>query len=138
MLIEIWERLRGLDKWTRTEATIKSSDLKEVEVGSARGTRFSQRDPIVEWQSTCVVAWTDAAGNPHSAAFAVSENSPLFQLYDGQTVTICYNPSRPDQYYLRGVLASKLVSTLKWKVIPALGIAFYILIVGMRLYFRRH
>jgi hypothetical protein len=27
MLIEIWERLRGYDKWIKTEATVQSSEL---------------------------------------------------------------------------------------------------------------
>ena len=107
MLIEIWERLRGCDKWTQTEATIKSSDLEEVEVGSFRYNRFSHSEKVDEWQSTSVLAWTDASGKSHTAEYAVSEDSPLFQLCDGQTVPIRYNPANPEQFYLRGVLASK-------------------------------
>jgi hypothetical protein len=132
MLIEIWERLRGYDKWTQTEATIKSSDLKEVEVGRSRTTRFSDSEPIYEWQSICVLAWTDALGNPRTSEYAVSENSPLFQLYDGQTVTIRYNSAKPEQFYLRGVLGSKLVSALKWKVVPALFFVIFILLEWVR------
>jgi hypothetical protein len=132
MLIEIWERLRGYDKWTQTEATIRSSDLKEVEVGRSRARRYSDSEPIYEWQSICVLAWTDAFGKSHTAEYTVSENSPLFQLYDGQKTTIRYNPANPEQFYLRGVLGSKLVSAFKWKVVPALGFLLFILFEWVR------
>ena len=85
MLIEIWERLRGYDKWIQTEATIKSSDLEEVEVGGANS-RYYIDQPIDEWGSFCEIVWTDASGKLHTAEYEVSENSPLFQLYDGTFV----------------------------------------------------
>jgi hypothetical protein len=107
MLIEIWERLRGYDKWIQTEAKIKSSELAEVEIGRIRPNRFSDSEPIDEWHSTCGLAWTDTVGGQHTDQFEVAENSPLFQLYDGQTVTIRYNPTNSNQYYLRGLLMAK-------------------------------
>jgi len=113
MLLEFWERLRGYDKWIETAATINSSDLAEVEIGKARMTRFSDWEPIDEWQSKCQLAWTDASRASHTATYAVAEDSPLFQLYDGQTVAIRYNPARPDQFYLRGVLGSKVRTGIK-------------------------
>jgi hypothetical protein len=110
MLIELWERLRGFDKWTQTQAKIKSSNLAEVEIGkiptSILGS-WGSFEAIVEWQSTCLVTWTEASGKSHEAEFKVAENSPLFQLYDGQTVTIRYNPANPDQFHLRGLLGSR-------------------------------
>jgi hypothetical protein len=113
MLIELWERLRGFDKWTQTEAKIKSSNLAEVEIGSVRVSRWSDSETVDEWESNCTLAWTDAAGKPHEADFTVAEDSSLFQLYDGQTVTIRYNPSNPDQFHLRGVFGSKFHTGLK-------------------------
>lgn len=118
MLIEIWERMRGYDKWTPVEAMILSSKLDDVEVAD-----MPQRyggGKIYEWQSTCVISWKDSNGKEHKTGFEVSENSPLFQLYDGQTVTIRYNPANPDEFYQRGVAESNLMATLKWKVGPAL------------------
>jgi hypothetical protein len=37
MLIEIWERLRGYDKWVQTEAKIESSNLEEVKTYDING-----------------------------------------------------------------------------------------------------
>jgi len=136
MLIEIWERLRGYDKWVQTEATIKSSQLDEVEVARVRTSRYGDSEPITEWQSTCSLVWTDNTGHARSAYYEVSENSALFQLYDGQTETIRPNPSDPDKYYIRDLLRDRIVSTLKWKVAPAFGgaalLAAYLLLEWLR------
>ena len=113
MLIEIWERLRGYNKWIQTEATIKSSKLADVEIGKIRYSRWSEDESVDEWQSNCAVAWRDRAGVSHEAEFTVAEDSPLFQLYDGQTVIIRYNPANPDQFYLRGISGSKAHTWLK-------------------------
>jgi hypothetical protein len=128
MLTEIWERLRGYGKWVQTEATIKSSDLKNVEV---RFQHYLGEDETVdEWRSYCVAEWKDQRGNSHSAQYEVSEDSRLFQLYDGQTVTIHYDPENPDQHYLPGVLRSKVISNFKWKVFPLLcALAYFLLIL---------
>jgi len=77
-------------------------------------------------------------GKSHAAEYTVSENSPLFQLYDGQTAAIRYNPSNPEQFYLRGVLGSKLMSALKWKVVPALFFVIFILLEWVRWVERSH
>lgn len=132
MLIEIWERLRGYDKWIQTEATIKSSDLEEVEVGGANS-RYYIDQPIDEWGSFCEIVWTDASGKLHTAEYEVSENSPLFQLYDGQTIIIRYNPTYPDLYYIRGVLRSKIISAFKYRVVPAIFIVLIVLVLFLRI-----
>ncbi len=119
MLIEIWERLRGYDKWIQMEATIKSSNLAEVEIGRVRTNRWTNSEPVDEWKSSCTLIWKDNSGNPHENEFEVAEDSPLFQLYDGQTVTIRFNPANPDQFYLRGVSGSKVHTWIK-----KIGISF--------------
>jgi hypothetical protein len=131
MLIEIWERLRGYDKWLQTEATIKSSELAEVWVATDPDDRGGKNKPsgaaIKEWRSTCSLAWSDAASQPHKAQFEVSDNSPLFQLYEGQAVTIRYNPANPGEFYLPGVLKSKVMSAIKWTAYTVLAFAVAIL-----------
>jgi hypothetical protein len=113
VLIEIWERLRGFDKWVQTEATIKSSDLAEVNIGDIRTSPWVHSQSVEEWNSSCALKWIDHSGNSHENEFEVAEESPLFQLYDGQTVAIRYNPSNPDQFYLRGVSGSKVHTFIK-------------------------
>jgi hypothetical protein len=117
MMIEIWEHLRGYDKWPRTEATIKSSDLAEVEIGRVRYSSFSRAEPIDEWKSANVLTWSDATGSVHEAEYTVAEDSPLFQLYDGQTISIRYDPLNPNQFYLRGVTSSKIHTWFKQTLI---------------------
>jgi hypothetical protein len=107
MFVEIWEHLQGYDKWIQTEATIKSSSLAEAEIGKVRNTRQMDGQPVDEWRSTSVLSWTDLSGKTQEAAYSVDEDSPLFQMYDGQRVTIRYNPASADQFYLRGVSQSK-------------------------------
>jgi hypothetical protein len=118
VLIEIWERLRGYDKWIETEAKIESSDLSEAEVASFRD-RYGNDPKDYEWESTCWIRWTGADGKEHKNFYEVWEDSPLYQLYDGQSITIRYNPADAEQFYIRGVLKSQIVTTLKWKILPA-------------------
>ncbi len=120
MLIALWERLRGYDKWPQAEATIKSSNLSEEKIGEVYN-RYAENDPIYEWESTNTLAWTDAAGLQHTVHYTVNEDSPLFQLYDGQTVTIRYNPANPEQFYLRGVASSHAATLFTGKILPILS-----------------
>jgi len=131
MLIEIWERLRGYDKWVEAEATIQTSDLQDVQVADFHD-RYGRDYPVDESHSFCNIVWTDSNGTKHCGSYEVSENSALYQLYDGQTIKIRYNPIDPDQFYLRGAMESGLITTLKWKIGPAilLGILFAVWAFG--------
>jgi hypothetical protein len=117
MLIELWERLRGYDKWVETDAKIQSSNLSEEQIAEVYG-RSGVYETVSEWQSTNTIMWTDASGKEHSAEYEVDEDSPLFQLYDGQTVTIRYNPANPDEFYLRGLASSHAGTFFKGKFLP--------------------
>ena len=118
MLAKLWEHLHGYDRWVPAEATIESSELAKIEVGPAAGKGAKQ--PLTEWRSFCTISWVDPDGRKHTARFEVGESSPLFQLYDGQTVGIRYNPGAPDEFYLPGVRKSKVISTLKWWTLTVL------------------
>ena len=121
MLIELWERLRGYDKWIEAEATIQSSNLTEERIGEEKH-RFTEDEPIYEWQSMNSVAWKDLTGQLHTGQYRVSENSSLFQVYDGQTVKIRYSPNNPDKFYLRGVIQSNTKTALQRFVYAALNL----------------
>ena len=75
-------------------------------------------------------------GKEHKGKFKVSENSPLFQLYDGQTLTIRYNPANPRQFYQREVAESNLMTALKWKICPAILGFVFLLIWIFRMFLR--
>jgi len=99
MLIELWERMRGYDKWVETEATIESCEVRTVE-----DARVEECDDLM--------VWTDRDGMRHRAEFTAGEGSPLFQLLVGSTVAIRYNPADPEEYYLRDLQKDRVSGVL--------------------------
>jgi hypothetical protein len=108
MLIEIWERLRGYNKWIQTEAQFESSKVEESKQFGA----YRQQDGST-WASDDVLVWTDRQGQRHGVEFQVPDDSPLYQFVDGETVTIRYNPAKPDQFYLRELLRTRVRTAFK-------------------------
>jgi len=114
MLIEIWERLRGYDKWTLVEATVESSELRSYPTEGA----------TVE-SSDDVIVWTDGRGEKHRASFTARSDSPLYQLIKNSTVSLRYNPADPEKYYLRQLTQTRarrgaLVLKVVFAIIAAL------------------
>jgi hypothetical protein len=101
MFIEIWERLRGYDKWFETTATIESSKEQKIVTQGRYG-------PIESFESDDLITWTDNHGEKQYAGFTADENVKLFQLIDGETVRIRYNPSQPDEFYYRDLLEDRV------------------------------
>ena len=97
MLIEIWERLRGYDKWIETDATVESSEAANYQL---HGRDLSSSEDVI--------VWTDAGGEKHRAPFRVQADSPLFQLVQGSTISIRYNPADPEEYYFRELLQARV------------------------------
>lgn len=102
MLIEIWERLRGYDKWIEASAKIESSDVNRTAHYGRNG------DVSYTYDSADELVWMDRQGQKQSAGFSVDDESPIYQLVDGSSVTIRYNPARPDSYYFRALLQSRI------------------------------
>jgi len=100
MLVEIWERLRGYDKWIPAEARIAPvTEVRKILGPRARSMPASAR-------RADLLLWKDREGKSHSAGFAAHKSSPLYQLIGGDTVSICYNPADPDRYYCRALSLS--------------------------------
>jgi hypothetical protein len=112
MLIEIWERLRGYDKWIQAEATVESSEPTNQQL---HGRDISYSDDVI--------VWTDSAGEKHRAPISVQAHSPLFQLVQGSTINIRFNPADPEEYYLRELLQSRVRKVFSTAVAAALMIA---------------
>ena len=74
MLIELWEKLRGYDKWAETTATIKSSQVEQQIVGHDRNGRS-----FYEWRGDEELTWKDRSGIEQREPLSVSEDSPIFQ-----------------------------------------------------------
>jgi hypothetical protein len=113
MWIEVWERLRGYDRWSVTEAAIVSSQTIRRKFGLPEPQRSQSRF------SADLLTWKDCLGEPHFAPFLHEETSPLYQLLEGETIRIRFHPSRPDRFYNR----EHFLSWIKLIVKGALGIA---------------
>jgi hypothetical protein len=129
MLIELWERLRGYDKWIETEAKIESSKVEETPVtdryGHVSGYTYDSCDMLV---------WADQQGESQRDFFTVPDDSPLYQFVDGETITIRYNPTSPDQYYLRELLRTRIRTGVKSVVVALLVIGFLVVTVWLRMW----
>ena len=108
VLIEVWERARGYNTWMPTKAIVQSSTVSGIKFGKDAAKQTAA------WQSVCKIVWQDQHGTSHAATFDVFEESPLYQLCDGDTVDIRFNPKRPDAFYLPGLIQSRLSRT--WKL----------------------
>jgi len=120
MLIELWERLRGYNKWIETEAKVESSKVRETLDAESGGILYSCEDVLV---------WADQQGENQRAYFAVRDVSPLYQLIGGEAISIRYNPAEPDQYYLRELLQARVRRTVIQVAIAIGFVGFCILAI---------
>lgn len=132
MLIERWEHLRGYDKWTQTNATVQSVSLSRVgEIGGSES-----KPPIaLGWESVCEIRWRDQDEIEHVAEFRAYEESPLYQLSEGNTLTIRYNPSNPSEYLIPGLLTSELTRT--WRLV-VYAVMLIVLGIGLLVFLYAH
>ena len=126
MLIELWERLRGYDRWIETDATISSSQVRAIPYASRSGTVIGYN-----YASGDVLTWTDQTGEKQYADFNVSDDSPLYQLVGGETVRIRYSPADPQCYYFPALLRARFVAAGR-KMMLVLG--FLLLFVPVLLW----
>jgi hypothetical protein len=135
MLIELWERLRGYDKWTETQAKIESSNVEKTPVTDRSG-----RVAGYSYSSGDMLTWIDASGEKQYANFTVHDDSPLYQLIGGESVAIRYNPVDPAQYYFRELLRTRINRFFKVLLGVAAVVTFIALNVWVQVHFggRRH
>jgi len=131
MLIELWEKLRGYDKWVETQAKIEQSQMREV--------RHTNRDGSVSYtySSSDVLTWVDAQGVTRSADINVDDQSPLYQFVGGESVTIRYNPRDPTRFYYRDLLRSRVHFFFRILLFGVVLSTFILLAVCFRIFFGR-
>jgi len=122
MLIEVWEKFRGYDKWVNATAMIERSDVEK--------TPYNNRDGSVSYfyGAGDTIAWV-ADGTKHYADFNVEEGSPLFQLVGGESVAIRYNPKNPDEFYYRDLLKSRVNRFCRGVFVALVFIAILIIVL---------
>ena len=128
MLIELWEKLRGYDKWIEAEAKIESSDL------CAKPYRDRQGYEALACESKDTVTWVDRQGAQQRANFDVDDESPLYQLIGGESIPIRYNPLNPSQFYFRELLRSRVNFVVRTALTTGVMIALGYAVLGMRIY----
>jgi uncharacterized protein DUF3592 len=127
MLIEMWERLRGLDEWVETEATITAADVEKTAHTDRRG------HVSYSYGSGDEISWIDESGQKHSADFKLSDDSPLYQLIGGEKVTIRFNPRNPDEYHYPELLHARFVAVRR-KSLKVLAFLFALgLLIGLNI-----
>jgi len=122
MLIEVWEKFRGYDKWVNATAMIERSDVEK--------TPYNNRDGSVSYfygAGDTIARVAD--GTKHYADFNVEEGSPLFQLVGGESVAIRYNPKNPDEFYYRDLLKSRVNRFCRGVFIALVFIAILIIVL---------
>ncbi|MGB8099546.1 MAG: DUF3592 domain-containing protein [Terracidiphilus sp.] len=122
MILELYERLRGYDKWVETQAKVESSDVDKSPVTNRFGQVVSYR-----YSAGDILTWVDSHGENQYANFDVGENSPLYQLLGGESVTIRYDPASPDRFYYRDLLKTRVNSVLRTTLAVLIVLACVIL-----------
>ena len=131
MLIELWEKLRGYDKWVQTEAVVCRSGSERVEHDGRYGPYYTN-------EAGDVIEWTDPTGEKQYASFNAPEGSKLFQLVGGDTVQIRYNPAKPDEFYYRDLLQMKVRQAALGSVTVIFVLVLYSLMFWARFSQRDH
>jgi Protein of unknown function (DUF3592) len=125
MTTKLWEHLRGYDKWIETTATFESADLEKTPHTDRGG------NVTYTWASFDTIVWTDQTGTTHRADFRVPDDSPIYQLVDGNTATIRYNPANPDRFYYPDLLRARIATTLRRAGLIFLGLAFLLVLMEL-------
>lgn len=123
MWIEIWEKLRGYDRWTEAEAVVHSPLPASL--------TSADEEEEFPWDGDLLV-WTDHRGSRHSAAFIVPDDCTLYQKVAGDSLTIRYNPRNPEQFYLRQLYRVRVTTTLKRVLIAASIIGLVVMALWVR------
>ena len=126
MLIEIWEHLRGYDNWVETNAVVCRSATEKVE-------HYSRGRNYYTYEAGDVIELTDPTGEKQYADFNAPEGSKLFQLVQGDTVEIRFNPAKPDEFYYRDLLRMRVRQTAIATCTIIMIAAFYGLIIWARM-----
>jgi hypothetical protein len=95
MLIEIWEWLRGYNKWTQADAQVVF--LKEEHTRQDQSGKDIHCTDITGNR----LVWADAKGVRHHAKLDRSGDPSKADYSDGEAATIRYNPANPEQFYWR-------------------------------------
>ena len=125
MLPKNWAKLRGNDKWIDVEARVIESCVRDLDM---LGGPSSKKTKPMYFAALVRIAWLDISGVTHSGEFEAPEDSPLFQLIEGDSIAIRYNPRAPDEFNVRGLARDQALSVAK-KVVFATVVGAVVILV---------
>ncbi len=126
-MTKLWERLRGYDKWIETTATFESAHVFEE-----LPTLIAMETISYTYDSYDTIAWIDQKGETHRTDFRVPDDSPIYQLVDGNKTTIRYNPADPDRFYYPELLRTRIATLTKRIAIGVFFVAIILLLAWVR------
>ena len=118
----------GHRSWIPAEATVVESRVRAVDLAgkpvanSKAPTAFS--DAVIRF------TWLDQAGILHTRATIAPEDSPFFQLIEGDSFSISFNPQNPDEFEIAGLARDQAISSIK-----RIAIAVVIVAIGIVVWF---
>jgi hypothetical protein len=86
MIEELWAKMRGVDKWPETTATVTSVDR----------TLAKGRSPA---HATITFNYRSSDGVMQSGSYYVGDQSSLYDLDEDQSFSVRYNPKHPNHYF---------------------------------------
>jgi hypothetical protein len=86
---EIWARLRGVQKWPETTATISS--VYRYDKPAGRGGTAPAAD--------VTFLYRDGNNELQSGVYTVDDNSSLFNIGENDTFTVRYDPRHPERFW---------------------------------------
>ena len=107
MMTKLWERILGYDKWPETTANVEAAELEK--------TPHNGRDGSVSYtyKSLDTISWADESGAIHRATFRDPDDSPIYQLVDGNQAAIRYEPTQPDRFYYPDLFRTRIATVLQ-------------------------
>lgn len=128
MITKLWERALGYDKWIETTATFKAA--------KAQKTPHNGRDGSVSYtyDSLDTISWTDQSGTTHRADFKVPDDSPIYQLIDGNQGTIRYDPAQPDRFYYADLFRTRITTVMQRIGYTILFLVILTLFIALRIW----
>ena len=116
-----------MDRWAETDARVIETRVRDLDVlGEPSAT--NSRSQSVYSEAVLRISWTDEQGVSHFGQFLAPEESPYFQLIEGDAVPISYNSSMPDEFSIRGLARDQAASAAK-KIVFALVVGAVIVLV---------
>lgn len=104
MLVELWEKFRGYDRWTDTNARIGPL------VSHKKASKGRSGQWVYGYRFERSLQWVDQQGQSRNAKFKLPDDSPLFQVRSGELVTIRYDPVKPEHFYFRDLFQFRIHS----------------------------